>query len=156
MKMIEVLNMMAEGNLKEGTILKFVDSCNETVSYIYDEEMNAFYDEAQYDLGSEGEICGPFLNKKVELIEPKPKKYLVKLNVKWLKSTFSHVNYVNRSTDQYVIIGDDENLGRSYFGCYQTQFTKKELQSIKPVKEFLDDMQGKYELVEVTEDNEID
>ena len=46
MKMIDVLIMMAEGNLKEGTILKFVDSCNEIVSYIYDEEMNAFYDEA--------------------------------------------------------------------------------------------------------------
>lgn len=35
MKMIDVLIMMAEGNLKEGTILKFVDSCNEIVSYIF-------------------------------------------------------------------------------------------------------------------------
>ena len=70
MKMIEVLDLMAKGEIKEGTILKFVDSCNEIVSYIYDEEMNAFYDETQYDLGSEGEICGPFLNKKVELIPP--------------------------------------------------------------------------------------
>ena len=46
MKMIEVLDLMAKGEIKEGTILKFVDSCNEIVSYIYDEEMNAFYDEA--------------------------------------------------------------------------------------------------------------
>ena len=91
--MIEVLNMMAEGTLKEGTMLEFVDSCNEIVSYIYDEEMNAFYDEAQYDLGSEGEICGPFLNKKVELIPPKEKKYLVKFNMRGWKECFRYLNY---------------------------------------------------------------
>lgn len=34
-------------------------------------------------------------------------------------------------------------------------FTKSEMQSIKPVKEFLEDMKGKYELIEVN-DNEDD
>lgn len=158
MKMIDVLNLMAQGKIKQGTKLEIGNKI-----YTYTEEITRrecyFIDikNDEIELLEDVEIITEkFLNQEVELIKPKGKKYLVKLNVKWLKSTFSHVNYVNRSTDQYVIIGDDENLGRSDFGCYQTQFTKKELQSIKPVKEFLDDMQGKYELVEVTEDNEID
>ena len=148
MKMIEVLNMMAEGNLKEGTILKFVDSCNEIVSYIYDEEMNAFYDEAQYDLGSEGEICGPFLNKKVELIPPIPKKYLVKFNMRWWIERFSYLNYYEKNESIEL------NTKQSSVFC-KASFTKAELQSIQPVREFLEDMKGKFELIEV-EDNEID
>lgn len=146
MKMIEVLDLMAKGEIKEGTILKFVDSCNEIVSYIYDEEMNAFYDEAQYDLGSEGEICGPFLNKKVELIPPKPKKYLVKLNVHGLDEGFVYLNYFVRRNQVRIHDEYDREI-------YKTHFTKDELQSIQPVREFLEDMQGKYELIEV-EDNE--
>lgn len=140
--MIDVLNMMAEGTLKEGTILKFVDSCNKIVSYIYDEEMNAFYDEVQYDLGSEGEICGPFLNKKVELIQPK--KYLVKLNIRWLPQPFEYLNYFELG--KCVMI--DRETGNE---SYKTHFTKKELQSIQPVREFLEDLDGKYELIEVKE-----
>ena len=144
MKMIDVLNMMAKGNLKEGTILKFVDSCNEIVSYIYDEEMNAFYDEAQYDLGSEGEICGPFLNKKVELIPPKPKKYLIKLTIKGINNENT---YLNRSREKNVIF-----LSDSFEGQYtQTKFTKQEMQDIQLIREFLEDMQGKFELIEVEE-----
>lgn len=33
----------------------------------------------------------------------------------------------------------------------QTEFTKQELQSIQPVREFLEDMEGKYELIEVND-----
>lgn len=147
MKMIEVLDLMAKGEIKEGTILKFVDSCNEIVSYIYDEEMNAFYDEAQYDLGSEGEICGPFLNKKVELIPPKEKKYLVKFNMRWLRSDIGETRYLNyvKKYEYVHIAGKAQNLS------HKTQFTKQELQSIQPVREFLEDMEGKYELIEVEE-----
>lgn len=151
MKMIEVLDLMAKGEIKEGTILKFVDSCNEIVSYIYDEEMNAFYDEAQYDLGSEGEICGPFLNKKVELIPPKEKKYLVKFNMRGLRSDideFCYLNYVKKY--EYVDVDD-----KTQTVSHKTRFTKQELQTIQPVKEFLEDTEGKFELIEV-EENEVD
>lgn len=147
MKMIEVFDLMAKGEIKEGTILKFVDSCNEIVSYIYDEEMNAFYDEAQYDLGSEGEICGPFLNKKVELIPPKEKKYLVKFNMRGLRSDideFCYLNYVKKY--EYVDVDD-----KTQTVSHKTRFTKQELQTIQPVKEFLEDMEGKFELIEVEE-----
>lgn len=139
MELINVLNLMAEGKIKEGTKLEFD-------GYEYEFSEDHFEDDSGNWLEDVHEISASFLNLEVELIPPKEKKYLIKLNVKWLKSSFSHVNYVNRDTNQYILIGDDENLVR-----YQTQFTKKELQSIKPLKEFLDDMQGKYELVEVDE-----
>ena len=146
MKLIEVLNMVAEGKIEKGT--KFILGDN---LFIFNGDR---FKAGNFYLGGRIFLNARDLNRDVDLILPKPKKYLIKLNVKWLKSSFSHVNYVNRGTDQYVLIGDDESLGRSDFGCYQTQFTKKELQSIKPVKEFLDDMQGKYELVEVTENED--
>ena len=158
MKMIEVLNMMAEGNLKEGTKLVIGGNVYSYIDTYTDDSGCSFVNEEGYSdtfLEDEEMITQPFLNLEVELIPPKEKKYLIKLNVKWLKSSFSYVNYVNRGADQYVIIGDGENLGSSDFGCYQTQFTEKELQSIQPVREFLEDMQGKYELIEV-DDNEID
>lgn len=143
MKMIDVLNMMAEGNLKEGTILKFVDSCNEIVSYIYDEEMNAFYDEAQYDLGSEGEICGPFLNKKVELIPPKPKKYQLKLYIGDITS------YVTRS---YYDNDFNYDLGSKYeVGKFKKKFTQAEIDNDKFLK-FVEQHGIKEEVAE----NEID
>lgn len=139
-EIINVLKLMAEGKIKEGTKLEFD-------GFEYEFSEGHFENGVGDWLEDIHEISASFLNLEVELIEPKEKKYLIKLNVKWLKSSFSHVNYVNRGTDQYILIGDDENLLR-----YQTQFTKKELKSIKPVKEFLDDMQGKYKLVEVEEE----
>ena len=155
MKMIEVLQKVANDEIKDQTILDVYDHTGDIYTYTFDEEFKAFYDEYDNEMAGDFEISNKFLNYEVDLIPPKEKKYLIKLNVKWLKSSFSHVNYVNRGTDQYVLIGDSENLGSSDFGCYQTQFTKDELQSIKPVREFLEDMQGKYQLIEV-EDNEID
>lgn len=41
------------------------------------------------------------------------------------------------------------------YEVYKTRFTKDELKSIQPVREFLEDMQGKYELIGVY-DNETD
>ena len=143
MKMIDVLIMMTEGNLKEGTILKFVDSCNEIVSYVYDEEMNAFYDEAQYDLGSEGEICGPFLNLKVELIPPKEEKYLIKVTF----MGFSN-RYLAYSLDENNVILVTERVPI----FLKSRFTKSEMRSIPAVKKFLEDFQGEYELIRL-EDN---
>ena len=155
MKMIEVLQKVANDEIKDQTILDVYDHTGDIYTYTFDEEFKAFYDEYDNEMAGDFEISNKFLNYEVDLIPPKEKKYLIKLNVKWLKSSFSHVNYVNRGTDQYVLIGDSENLGSSDFGCYQTRFTKAELQSIQPVREFLEDMEGKYELIEV-EDNEID
>ena len=153
MKMIDVLNLIAKGEIKDQTTLKIHDPVNTLYTYTFNGKYKSFYSNTEYsrELGNYFKINDNFLNREVELILPKEKKYLIKLNAKWLKSSLSHVNYVNRGTDQYVIIGDGENLGSTDFGCYQTQFTEKELQSIQPVREFLDDMQGKFELIEVEE-----
>ena len=155
MKMIDVFIKLANDEIKDQTILKIYDYTGEMYKYTFDKKFNEFYDEYNNEMIEDFKISNKFLNYEVELIQPKPKKYLIKLNAKWLKYSLSHVNYVNHGTDQYVLIGDGENLGSSDFGCYQTQFTEKELQSIQPVREFLEDMEGKYELIEV-DDNEDD
>ena len=150
MKMIEVFDLMAKKEIKHETLLIVY---SESVGYVYkyDKLYRTFLNDDSKRMEEDFVFGDDFLNFDVKLIPPKEKKYLIKLNAKWLKSSLSHVNYVNRGTDQYVIIGDGENLGSTDFGCYQTQFTEKELQSIQPVKEFLEDMQGKFELIEVEE-----
>lgn len=81
------------------------------------------------------------------MIPPKEKKYLVKFNIRGLRNNideFCYLNYVKRY--EYVDIDD-----KTQTVSHETMFTKQELKSIKPVKEFLEDLQGKYELIEVEE-----
>lgn len=134
MKMIDVLNMMAKGEIEEGTILTVKVRYNRR--YIYIE--NYFLDEYHFRLNIYSESD---LNSEVELIPPKEKKYLIKVNIQGLNEDFAYLNY--SELQSYVVLDSKFDFER----C-RTQFTKKELKSIKPVKEFLDDMQGKYELVE--------
>lgn len=85
-----------------------------------------------------------FLNKEVELIPPKEKKYLVKFNMRGWKEHFKYLNYYEKN----------ESIEINSKRCTdfaKTHFTKSELQSITPVKEFLEDMEGKYELIEAEE-----
>ena len=93
-------------------------------------------------------ITQPFLNLEVELIPPKEKKYLVKFNMRGWIERFSYLNYYEKNESIEL------NTKQSSVFC-KASFTKSELQSIQPVREFLEDMEGKYELIEV-EDNEID
>ena len=139
MKMIDVLNLMEEGKIEEGTKLEFD-------SYEYEFSEDHFEDECGDWLEDIHEISASFLNLEVDLI-PKEKKYLVKFNMCGLRSDideFCYLNYVKKY--EYVDVDD-----KTQTVSYKTRFTKQELQSIQPVKEFLDDMQGKYELIEVEE-----
>ena len=86
------------------------------------------------------------LNREVNLIPPKEEKYLIKVTF----MGFSN-RYLTYSLDENDVIVATERVPI----FLKTHFTKSELQSIQPVKEFLDDMQGKFELIEV-EDNEND
>ncbi len=153
MKMIDVLNMMAEGNLKEGTKLKIG---YKIYNYIkdYTESENCSFVNRENDrtefLEDNEFITTDFLNKEVELIPPKEKKYLVKLNIRGLKGHFRYLNYYKTNDSDSIQINT-----KSCTDLAKTHFTKDELQSIQLVREFLDDMQGKFELIEV-EDNEID
>lgn len=148
MKMIDVLNMVAKGEIKDKMILDVYDHTGDIYTYTFDEKFKAFYDECDEEMANDFEISNKFLNYEVELIPPKPKKYLVKLNIRGLKGHFRYLNYYKKNDSIEI------NSKRCTDSA-KTHFTKDELQSIQPVREFLEDMEGKYELVEV-EDNEID
>ncbi len=140
--MIDVLIKLANDEIKDGTKLFVYDHIECIDIYTFDGK--AFYDEYDKEIGTNFIIDSKFLNYTVELIPPKEKKYLVKLNVQGLREDFAYLNYfeqINR-----VMINDKDDCG-----IYKTHFTKDELKSIKPVREFLDDMEGKFELIEVEE-----
>ena len=150
MKMIDVLSLMAEGKIKKDTKLIVYDG-SEEYSYRYSEICRTFFDEYSSRIECDFDIDEDFLNLEVDLIPPKEKKYLVKFNIRGLRNNideFCYLNYVKRY--EYVDIDD-----KTQTVSHKTMFTKQELKSIKPVKEFLEDLQGKYELIEV-ENNEID
>lgn len=151
MRMIDVLNMMAKGEIKEGSKLKIGGNTYSYIdTYTDDSGYCSFVNEEGYSdtfLEDEEMITQPFLNLEVELIPPKPKKYLVKFNIRGLRNDineFCYLNYVQR----YECVDIDD---KTQTVSHKTMFTKQELKSIKPVKEFLEDMQDKYELVEVVE-----
>ena len=148
MKMIDVLNMMAKGEIKEGSKLKIGGN---TYSYIdtYTDYSGccSFVNEEGYSdtfLEDEEMITQHFLNLEVEMIPPKEKKYLVKFNIRGLMNGREYLNYIKKY-ECVNIANKKQTLSN------KTQFTEQELQSIQPVREFLEDMEGKYTLIEVEE-----
>ncbi|XBG80750.1 hypothetical protein V4S33_07260 [Enterococcus cecorum] len=142
MKMIDVLNMMAKGEIKDQTILDVYDHTGDIYTYTFDEEFKAFYDEYDNEMAGDFEISNKFLNYEVELIPPKEKKYLVKLTIRGINDENT---YLNRNRKRNVIF-----LSDNFEGQYsQTKFTKQEMQDIQLVREFLEDIEGKYKLIEV-------
>ena len=145
MKMIEVMIKLANGEIKDQTTLKIYDHADTLyTSYTFEEKFNSFYSNTKYriGLGDYFKISGDFLNYEVELIPPKPKKYLVKFNMRGLRNDINYLNY--NKDNEHVSIFD-----KSEWSPVQTKFTEKEMQEIKPVREFLEDMEGKYQLIEV-------
>ena len=149
MKIIEVFIKLVNDEIKDQTILKIYDHTGDLHRYTFDGKFKAFYDEFDDELGGDFEISNKFLNYEAELIPPKEKKYLVKFNMCGLRSDIDEFCYLNYVKEYEYVDVDDKTQTVSH----KTRFTKQELQSIQSVKEFLEDMQGKYELVEV-EDNE--
>lgn len=145
MKMIEVLQKVANGEIKDQTTLKIYDP-HVLHTYTFEGKYNSFYSNTKYrrELGGYFKISGDFLNYEVELIPPKEKKYLVKVNIKGLIKELTVLNYQRLTGKIHLGSPGDTNF-------VKTSFTKSEMQSIKLVREFLDDMQGKYELIEVEE-----
>lgn len=150
MKMIDVLNMMAKGEIEKDTKLIVSDGFGE-YEYKYKQRKGyrAFYNNfdkiSKLRIDNEFRLDEDFLNLEVKLIPPKEKKYLVKFNMRGLRSDideFCYLNYVKKY--EYVDVDD-----KTQTVSYKTRFTKQELQSIQPVREFLEDVEGKYELIEV-------
>ena len=149
MKMIEVLQKVANGEIKDQTTLEIYDNTGDIYTYTFDEKFKAFYDECDDELGGDFEISNKFLNYEVELIPPKEKKYFVKFNMRGLQENEMYLNYQTEN-DYVFIYTTQQSL------VYKTHFAKSELQSIRSVREFLEDMQGKYELIEVDKDESMD
>lgn len=151
MKMIEVLIKLANGEIKDQTILKIYDHAGTLYPHTFEEGYNSFYSNTKYrrELGSYFKISGDFLNYEVELIPPKEKEYLVKFNMRGWIDRFRYLNYYEK--DESIELNTKNN---SEFA--KTHFTKDELKSIKPIHEFLEDMQGKYELIEVNNNDSMD
>ena len=144
MKMIDVLNMMAKGEIKEGTRL-----ITDDYEYRYSEVYQTFMDSYMINrIEDDFFLDEDFLNIEVKLTQPKEKKYLVKFNMRGWKDHFRYLNYYEKND------GIEINSKRCT-DFAKTHFTKDELKSIQPIREFLEDMQGKYELIEA-KDNEID
>ena len=145
MKMIEVMIKLANGGIEDQTTLKIYDPCA-LHTYTFKGRYNAFYSNTKYstELGNYFKINSNFLNYEVELIPPKEKKYLIAVHIKGLTNEATFLNY--QPLLNKLSLG---GAGQTYFTT--TCFTKAELQSIQPVREFLEDMEGKYELIEVEE-----
>lgn len=150
MKMIDVFIKLANDEIKDKSTLLVANGQGETFEYVYYERYHVF--RGQYCLALEDDfgIDKNFLNLDTELIPPKEKKYLVKFNMRGLNGIdeFFYLNYI----EMYKCVDIDD---KKQTVSHKTQFTKQELKSIQPVREFLEDMQGKFELIEV-ENNEID
>ena len=137
MRMIDVLNMMAEGKIKEGTKLIL----NDDLHFIFN---GGVFGSGLYHLENCMFLKEEDLNQEVELIPPKEKKYRVRFEFLGSSKKGSFLSWEKCPYGVFLSIQEGT-------GDIKTHFTKSELQSIQPVREFLEDMEGKYTLIEVEE-----
>lgn len=107
MKMIEVFDLMAKGEIKEGTKL-ITDDDLDDYAYRYSEVYQTFMDRYMINrIEDDFLLDEDFLNIEVKLIEPKPKKYYLRLDG---DDSFSYIN-------------------KNKIGCtdYKTKFTQEEI-----------------------------
>ena len=132
MKMIDVLNMMAKGEIKEGTKLVIGGNVYSYIDTYTDDSGCSFVNEEGYSdtfLEDEEMITQHFLNLEVEMIPPKLKKYYLRLH----GGTSNFEDYVNRHKENFglhsYIIDDDEECNGFY-----TKFTQEEIDNDKLLK----------------------
>lgn len=148
MKLIDVFNMMAEDKIKKGTELVVITPSGE--EYRYEYAINifdgywSFVDDYDRGISYWLDINADTLQYEVKLIEQKEKKYLIKVNVRGLIELYGYLNY-SKQNNGIILSTETNDYG------YKTLFTKREMQSIQPVSEFLKDIEDKYELIEVEE-----
>lgn len=144
MKLIDVFVKQANKEIKEGAILRVPDEGLFGKKSIFEFEFygGSFYGEEGLSLEELYSLDTDFLNSEVELIPQEEKEYLIKVNVRGLAVSCEYLNYL-KPVKGIVLSGRSQGNG------YKTRFTKKEMQDIKQVCEFLEDMTGLYELIEV-------
>ena len=127
--MIDVLNMMAEGKIKEGTKLKIGYKIYDYIKDYTESENCSFVnqedDRAEF-LEDNEFITTDFLNYDVELIEPKPKKYQLKL---YEDDDFSYVTRSSYDNGFNYDISDKNEICE-----FITKFTQEEINNEKLLK----------------------
>ena len=143
MKLIDVFVKQANKEIKEGTILRVPDEglFGKKSAFEFEFYEGSFYGEEMLSVEDLYPLDTDFLNREVELIPQEEKEYLIKMNVRGLPVSCEYLNYL-KLVKGVVLSGRSEAYG------YKTRFTKKEMQDIKQVREFLEDMEGKYQLIE--------
>lgn len=143
MKLIDVFVKQASKEIKEGTILRVPDEGLFGKKSVFEFEFygGSFSNEEGLSLEDLYPLDTDFLNSEVELIPQEEKEYLIKVNVRGLAASCEYLNYL-KPVKGIVLSGRSQGNG------YKTRFTKKEMQDIKQVREFLQDMEGKYQLIE--------
>lgn len=118
MKLIDVLNMMAKGEIKHGTKL-ITDDDLDDYAYQYSELYQAFMDRYMNRVEDDFFLDKDFLNIEVELIEPKPKKYQLKL---YEDDDFSYVTRSSYDSSFNYDISDKNEICE-----FITKFTQEEI-----------------------------
>ena len=142
MKLIDVLNKQCNGEIRKGTklIIDFSYEQDYPETYTYNSER--FINESHYEWIEGYGVNKGTLNQEVDVIPPK--KYWIKFNMRGLRDGREYLN-LDYDKRGYECVHPNSKYETS---SIQTRFTKSELQSIKAVREFLEDMEGKYQLIE--------
>lgn len=141
MKMIEVLNMMAEGKIEDNTTLIVFDGYSE-YEYKYRKIYRTFVDEDLEELEERFNIDEIFLNWEVHL-EQSNKKYRIKLpHLEFYVGFAKNKNnekeifpYIKDNPTHEALIQIEIEKGLEF----KTEFTEKdfeEIEKLKPYKQF--------------------
>lgn len=126
--MIEVLQLMSEGAIKDKTILEVLDAEGQRMR-IYEYDANAlsenFYDECDDALTDDYDFNIKFLNLNVKLTDPKPKKYYLKL-FEDDECSYVHYHYDKETNTVDYRIGAKTSIDN-----YQMTFNEKEIETNK-------------------------
>lgn len=109
MKLIDVIEKLSNGEIKDGTILTVKARNNRQYKYIE----NCFLDDYNYPLNIYGERD---LNSEVIFIEPIPKKYYLRLDED------DDLSYINKN--EYFSYEVTNKIERTN---YKTKFTQEEI-----------------------------
>lgn len=125
MKMIDVLNMMAEGKIEKSTKLIVSTDLND-YEYRYSKGYHTFFDKHLNRIEDDFFLEEDFLNIDVELIEPIPKEYQLRL---YEEDDLSYVVRSSYNSDFKYDLGSKMELCE-----FTTKFTQEEIDNDKLLK----------------------
>lgn len=142
MKMIDVLSLMAEGKIEEGTKLIIYDIFGD-LEYKYRKIYRNFVDEDIDRLDEQFNIDENFLNRRVRLEQPKEYKYRIKLPhsefyVCLVKTKDNEKEIIPCIKDSLIIEGLIQCMAEKDLK-FKTEFTEQdfeEIEELQPYEQF--------------------